>query len=137
MLAALRRMFGAFSEDELYRRASREDRTFFESLSVPMVARALIEGQTKLVMLSRRDRVADLDCDHAIVILASPKPRVFGTELGTDVMSGTPTHFLVELDPYSTGLDGRLGNFGDVEIPADAEGAAQALMRAALGAMTT
>lgn len=132
MLGALRRMFGSFSEDELYRRATRNDAKFFDQLYVPMVARAVSEGATRLVVLSRTDRVAELDCDHAVVILASPKPRVFGTEVGSNVMTGQPTHFLVELDPYSTGLGGRLGNYGDVELPTDHESVVPALTRATL-----
>lgn len=131
MIGALRRLLGTVTPDEIYRRAARNDTRFFDSLYVPLAARAFTEGGAQMVLLSQRGEVRDLDADHALVVLTTPKPRVFGTEVGTS-MSGAANHFLVELDPYASGPACRLGNCGEIDLPRDPDGVCRALAAAAL-----
>lgn len=132
MIGALRRLFGTVTPDEVYRRAARNDTRYFDSLYVPLAARALTEGGAQMVLLSQRGEVRDLDADHAIVVLTSPKPRVFGTELGMSMPSRARIHFLVELDPYASGPDCRVANCGEIDLPADPDGVCRTLAAAAL-----
>lgn len=119
MIGALRRMFGAFLDTEIYRRADQGDAKFFQSQYIPLTARTIHNRDLRIVVLSQQGQVADLDADHAVVLLTTPKCRVFVSEVGTDIFTNQPNHFLVEIDPYALGPDVRLGNYGDIALGPD------------------
>ena len=119
MLGALLRLIRSTSPDSILARARAGDAAFFAEQYVALEAHAADHAGYPIVALRQTNPVGDLDADYALVILGTPTPtrmRVFLTEVGTNVMTGQPMRFLVEVD-LANAVPGRIGNFGSIELP--------------------
>lgn len=129
MLGSVRGLFAQYHPGDIYNRAVAGDREFFAAQHAPLAAFAAIEQGVPVILLSQLQPVRELDADHAVIVPGEQGPRVFATEVGTSAMTGAPTHFFCELDPFTQGT-GRKGNFGNIDVPS---GDALAILRALAG----
>ncbi|MFT3692052.1 MAG: hypothetical protein QM831_02845 [Kofleriaceae bacterium] len=113
MFGAVRRMLASHHPQEVYDRAARNDQAFFAAQYAPLVGFAMMEHGIPLILLSQTQPVAQLDADHAVIVPGEHGPRVFGTELGLDVMSGRTIHMFCEFD---LATNQRTGNFGEIQF---------------------